>query len=1361
MYGEFFGLRCLPFEDRADTQFTFLTPEFEETLAQLEYEGRFGNRSLLITGDAGTGKTQLIRSYLIRLHATDHAVVLTWPVSGDLDPIREACKGFGVMIPSTGSGRDRRFPRLQRHLSRTRQAGHRSILIVDQADHLTRQDLAQVATLADIQDETGALLTLVLVGQPRIRERLDEPELARLKQRLFGERQLAPLSASQTGSYIRHRLSIAGAADEELFDTAAIERIHRASKGIPRLINHLCHAAMIAAYGSGETRITRDKLQGVNDAELECQRTVSADEMGGSAAGLTAPALPMQSPRSARRAPTPSEMAAAAAIQAISPRSGDRSTDGDPGGMADPLATSMASLFCRGEALLERLERALSRADHVTATTESSLTHFAAVERHLTTLVNAAERVTTGSKTTAAAADGDIDHLKRLTDPKCGSALDLIIQLDARIAQAAKVSEELTYRLSNAATVYERGPVLEARLTLFADELADKAEDVRRRIAELVQGAQDTAGARCALQEVIQAANLAGREQEAKARTVTADLQSTIRCAEQLQLRCNTDTVTAAQRALEEASHEAERSLRAIAAQLIEESRGVSGLERRALVDSLNVIIDEAKSQLRGAAEGIAAERHRVDEVRESMVGDARKVREELETAFRRHEERMGASLTQYRGQMEAVLTETREQLEPMTRQISEIHSKHRGLIDAIPKLVEQVRAERVEAETVAEDLHRQTAAATDERAKNEAATAGLGVATRQADEVFDRVQTARGQLEEIHRRFTSDLADLVRGEERTKNLREDCVTASSTAQALSTLGETATKLTAELAGRLEQATKLDAAVSLANRLAEEHGRQLASHNAAATHTLRELAAKTAIGRKAVEEIQTGVESVEGSLAAAREHLEQWAGSEPERVRAVEQLAEWSASARRLNDELQVGIDQAGPLVHELISRVGEGTALNTELTATNESARTLIAEAGESVERARRDATECERRHLQWVAKTCLLNAKAETLAEEIGAQLDRTRAASTRLAEGIIPGEQLVAELTSAMGDAQERLSELRNGTIDAASIAEQLAGIEHLVAAIHAAEEALGQSVANAHSVRETIADLLTTAHENATTLETLQAQSTECVATQERVNGESAEACTRLSEYVTTSRDLVESGRSLLECIVEQREAVEAKVIQLTEEAARIERSLSEAADAPAAAVEAARVQIAQLNKVCAAVRKVFAGLSQATLEARDRTAELQDVQRQMGQGLARLFQDTERAAKTLEEWVGEAIRAHERLEQTVQTCPSLGELHSRDRLLGLSRTASSLGKLRERLTIDPLIAPPVPSSAANGFESISAIAEKPRTADIIAPRPPAVCAPDPVIRHQERAAEIAQMIEEAKLAAASPEASVSA
>ena len=172
MYCNFLGLRCLPFEDRIDTRFLYLSSACNRLLTSLEHDAHHEHGVTPVFGEAGFGKTLLIRALVARLHASDHVAVVTCPRSGAVDLLSEVGKGFGVTVsPSEGAAQYTK--RLHGQLVRNAQADHRSILIVDQVEELTEENLGAVSSLVELRDSTGPLLSVILFARPHARDTMN------------------------------------------------------------------------------------------------------------------------------------------------------------------------------------------------------------------------------------------------------------------------------------------------------------------------------------------------------------------------------------------------------------------------------------------------------------------------------------------------------------------------------------------------------------------------------------------------------------------------------------------------------------------------------------------------------------------------------------------------------------------------------------------------------------------------------------------------------------------------------------------------------------------------------------------------------------------------------------------------------------------------------------------------------------------------------------------------------------------------------------------------------------------------------------------------------------------------------------
>ncbi|MHB8476922.1 MAG: AAA family ATPase [Steroidobacteraceae bacterium] len=256
MYLRFFGLNEKPFAITPDPRYLYLSERHAEALAHLLYGINESGGFIQLTGEVGTGKTTVVRTLLSRVpHHADVAVILN-PRVTPVEFLLTICEELALGIAD--SDRDsvkQMVDALNRRLLTAHAEGRRIIVIVDEAQNLSAEVLEQVRLLTNLETPTQKLLQIILIGQPELRELLDRNDLRQLAQRITGRYHLEPLSREETRGYVRHRLRVAGAA-EEIFTPAALGEIHRLSAGIPRVINVTCDRALLGAYTQETHKVT-------------------------------------------------------------------------------------------------------------------------------------------------------------------------------------------------------------------------------------------------------------------------------------------------------------------------------------------------------------------------------------------------------------------------------------------------------------------------------------------------------------------------------------------------------------------------------------------------------------------------------------------------------------------------------------------------------------------------------------------------------------------------------------------------------------------------------------------------------------------------------------------------------------------------------------------------------------------------------------------------------------------------------------------------------------------------------------------------------------------------------------------------
>jgi general secretion pathway protein A len=277
LYGAFYGINEPPFDLTPNPRFLFLSSRQREALGNLRYALATSKGFSLILGDAGTGKTTLVRTALAELGDTpSRYVLISNPTLGRSEFYEVLARDFGLS-EEAGRSKPRFLSELQLEVEARFAAGGLTGLIVDEAQSLPHELLEEIRLLGNIETHTTKLLNIVLCGQPELADRLNEPSLRQLKQRLALRCQLLPLTPEESAAYISGRIRIAGGSPGEIFTREAVMAIHDASKGIPRTINVLCDNTLIGGFAAQSKPIPIDVVLDVcREFDLQTS-TVSED----------------------------------------------------------------------------------------------------------------------------------------------------------------------------------------------------------------------------------------------------------------------------------------------------------------------------------------------------------------------------------------------------------------------------------------------------------------------------------------------------------------------------------------------------------------------------------------------------------------------------------------------------------------------------------------------------------------------------------------------------------------------------------------------------------------------------------------------------------------------------------------------------------------------------------------------------------------------------------------------------------------------------------------------------------------------------------------------------------------------------
>jgi general secretion pathway protein A len=261
MYYQYFGLTEAPFSIAVNPRYLFMSVRHRDALAHLLYGVGAGGGFILLTGEVGTGKTTINRCLLEQLpDNTDIAIILN-PALNAMELLASVCDELGIVYDVDKHTLKTLTDSLHAYLLDNYDRGRKTVLLIDEAQHLDFDVLEQIRLLTNLETHSEKLLQIILIGQPELAQMLGQPQLRQLNQRITARYNLEPLNLDETGAYIRHRLEVAGMTPgRDVFPASVVRGIYKRTRGIPRLINVLCDRILLGAYGRNKTRADHSML---------------------------------------------------------------------------------------------------------------------------------------------------------------------------------------------------------------------------------------------------------------------------------------------------------------------------------------------------------------------------------------------------------------------------------------------------------------------------------------------------------------------------------------------------------------------------------------------------------------------------------------------------------------------------------------------------------------------------------------------------------------------------------------------------------------------------------------------------------------------------------------------------------------------------------------------------------------------------------------------------------------------------------------------------------------------------------------------------------------------------------------------
>lgn len=259
MYKDYFGFYEVPFSIVPSSRYLFLSQRHREAMQHLQAGLGQGGGFAMLTGEVGTGKTTVAKAMLASLDDKTASGLILNPTFSSKDLLEAICDEFSLSYPERASLKQL-SQAIYQYLIDNDQQGINTLLVIDEAQHLSAEVLEQLRLLTNLETDDHKLLKVLLIGQPELQDKLRTTQLRQLAQRITGRYHLLPLTEGETRQYIEFRLSTAG-GDTSLFSKGAVAVMNKASQGIPRLINLIGDKALQYAYHSGEKKVSKSLAQ--------------------------------------------------------------------------------------------------------------------------------------------------------------------------------------------------------------------------------------------------------------------------------------------------------------------------------------------------------------------------------------------------------------------------------------------------------------------------------------------------------------------------------------------------------------------------------------------------------------------------------------------------------------------------------------------------------------------------------------------------------------------------------------------------------------------------------------------------------------------------------------------------------------------------------------------------------------------------------------------------------------------------------------------------------------------------------------------------------------------------------------------